>query len=114
MDENADDFEYQCIEFIQQILVIAGLEPDTPVFKRNRISNTKEQVDIVLSESDYLDEETILNKLPNITPDEVVEILKRKDREDAKRMSSFVRDDNEEESDDEDEDEDEEADEDEE
>lgn len=87
MDENADDFEYQCIEFIQQILTVAGFEMDTPIFKRNRISNTKEQVDMVMAEAEYLDEETILNKLPNITPDEVAEILARKDKEDRDRMA---------------------------
>lgn len=87
MDENADDFEYQCIEFIQQILVIAGLEEDTPVFKRNRISNQREQVDMVMAEAEVLDEETILRKLPNITPDEVQEILKRRDKEDQDRMA---------------------------
>lgn len=88
MDENADDFEYQCIEFIQQILVVAGLETDTPVFKRNRISNTKEQVDMVMAEAEYLDEETVLNKLPNITPDEVKEILARKAKEDMDRFGT--------------------------
>jgi len=86
MDENADDFEYQIIEFIQQILVIMGEEVDVPIFKRNRISNQAEQVQMVLSEAAYLDEETILNKLPNITPDEVKEILERKDFESMDRM----------------------------
>ena len=87
MDDNADDFEYQCIEFVQQILKIAGIEDDTPVFKRNVIYNEKEQVDMVVAEADYLDEETILRKLPNITPDEVEDILKRKDKEDQERMA---------------------------
>lgn len=94
MDEEADDFEYQVIEFVQQILTVAGFDVDTPTFKRNRISNTKEQVEIVMQEANYLDDETILNKLPNITPDEVAEILQRRDMEDASRMSSFVRDEN--------------------
>ena len=88
MDEEADDFEYQCIEFIQQVLNIAGIEEDTPVFKRNRISNMREQVDMVMAEAEVLDEETILNKLPNITPDEVKEILARKDAEDRERMAN--------------------------
>lgn len=92
MDENADDFEYQCIEFIQQLLVVAGIEEDTPIFKRNRISNTKEQVDMVLAEAEFLDEETVLNKLPNITPDEVAQILKRKDAEDYSRMAGSATD----------------------
>ena len=86
MDEEADDFEYQCIEFIQQLLVVAGMEEDTPVFKRNRICNVKEQVDIVVAESEFLDEETVLNKLPNITPDEVKDILARKAAEDIDRF----------------------------
>lgn len=87
LDENADDFEYQCIEFIQQILTVAGLGDDMPIFKRNRISNVKEQVEIVMREAEYLDEETVLNKLPNITPDEVKSILERKDAEDLERFS---------------------------
>lgn len=90
LDENADDFEYQLIECIQQILKVAGLEVDTPIFKRNRISNIAEQVGIVLSEADYLDDETILNKLPNITVDEVAEILRRKDAENYERFSSMM------------------------
>lgn len=94
LDENADDFEYQLIDFIRQILVIAGLPDDMPIFKRNRISNQREQVDMIMAEAQYLDEETVLNKLPNITPDEVAEILKRKDVEDSERMrgNPFVED----------------------
>lgn len=82
MDEEADDFEYQVTEFIQQILKLIGIE-DTPVFKRNRISNENEQTQMVLSAADYLDAETILQKLPFITVDEVAAILARKDKESA-------------------------------
>lgn len=80
MDEEADDFEYQIIEFIQQILALMGIE-DTPIFKRNRISNQQEQTEMILSAADYLDDETILTKLPFISVDEVTEILARKDEE---------------------------------
>lgn len=97
LDENADDFEYQCIEFIQQLLVVAGLEPDTPIFKRNRISNQREQVDMVVAEAEWLDTETILQKLPNITPDEVQEIMKRRDAEDMQRFSGGATDEEDEE-----------------
>lgn len=91
MDENADDFEYQIIEFVQQILALLGIE-NTPVFKRNRISNVKEQVELVLMESDYLDDETILNKLPNITPDEVEKIRQSKEAEAARTMDMMTED----------------------
>ena len=90
MDENADDFEYQCIDFIQQILDVAGLEQDMPIFKRNRISNVRETVDMVLAESEYLDAETVLNKLPNVTPDEVREILDRRNAEDYTRFGGGI------------------------
>lgn len=80
MDENADDFEYQVIEFVQQILKLVGIE-DTPIFKRNRISNQKEQTDMVLEAAQYLDDETVLRKLPFITVDEIPDILARKTAE---------------------------------
>ena len=82
MDEEADDFEYQIIEFIQQLLALMDIE-DMPIFKRNRISNQKEQVEMVMLEANYLDDETVLRKLPNITPDEVEQIMLRKTQESA-------------------------------
>lgn len=87
MDENAQDFERQVTECIKQILALQDIEDD-PVYKRNRISNQAEQVTMVVQEAQWLDEETILRKLPNITPDEVEEILRRKDQEDMDRLSS--------------------------
>lgn len=85
MDEEADDFEYQVTEFIQQILKLIGIE-DTPVFKRNRISNQKEQTDMILSASEYLDDETILQKLPFVTVDEVAGILAHKAQDSEDRF----------------------------
>lgn len=85
MDEEADDFEFQIIEFIQQILLLNGIE-DTPEFKRNRISNQKEQVEMVMMETDYLDDETVLTKLPNISVDEIQNILIKKDEESQSRF----------------------------
>lgn len=87
LDENADDFEYQIIEFVQKILALMGIE-DTPQFKRNRITNQLEQVQMVAMEAPYLDDETILKKLPNITPDEIAAILAKKDGESQSRFVS--------------------------
>lgn len=88
LDENADDFEYQIIEAVQKVLGLLGVnERDaTPQFKRNRISNETEQVEMVLMEAPYLDEETLLRKLPNISSEEVDEILKRKSAEELSRV----------------------------
>lgn len=89
MDEEASDFEYQVSEFVQQLLGLMGVE-DAPVFKRMRISNQREQVDMVMSEAQYLDHETILRKLPNISPGEVPAIRERLDAEDEGRMGSLA------------------------
>jgi polyribonucleotide nucleotidyltransferase len=85
MDEEADAFEYQIIEFVQQILALQGID-DTPQFKRNRIANQAEQIEMVIAEANYLDDETVLDLLPNITPEMKDTILARKDAEYAARL----------------------------
>jgi len=86
-DEEADAFEYYVIEFVQQILALQGLE-GTPSFDRNRVANELEEVNMVVSEAAWLDDETILDLLPNITPDMKVAIMERKDAQDAQRLQS--------------------------
>lgn len=78
MDEEADDFEYQVIKCIRGILGILGID-DMPIFNRNRISNQKERTEMVMLAANYLNDETILKKLPFITPDEVETILMSND-----------------------------------
>ena len=85
-DEEADDFEYYVIEFVQQILALQGLE-GTPSFDRNRVANEQEEVNMVVSEAEWLDDETILDLLPNVTTDMKDEIMKRKDAQDAERFN---------------------------
>ena len=87
MDEEADDFEFEIIEFINQLLSLLGID-DKPTFKRNRISNQMEQTQMVMMAGDILDDETILSKLPFVSVDEVQEILKKKDKEDESRFTN--------------------------
>lgn len=89
MDEEASDFEYQISEFVQQVLALMGIE-DSPVFSRDRISNQSEQVQMVVQEAEWLDHETILRKLPNISPDEVPVILDRVEEEQNDRMGTTL------------------------
>ena len=88
LDENADDFEFQIIEAVQGLLRLIGVE-DTPRFKRNRISNWSEQVDILVKEAGIvdLDDETLLEKFPNFTPEEVKKTLERIIDAGAQRMT---------------------------
>lgn len=84
-DEEADAFEYEIIEFVQQILSLIGLE-GVPLFDRNRVANESEEVTMLMQEAQYLDTETLLRKMPNITTDEVDNILKRLDAQDNARF----------------------------
>lgn len=78
VDEEADDFEYQIIQCVRQILKLNGID-DTPIFKRNRISNQTEQTNMILMAANYLDDETLLSKLPFLSVDEVQKVLLNKD-----------------------------------
>ena len=80
MDEEADDFEYQVIKAIRGLLNIIGID-DMPIFNRNRVSNQMERTQMVMLAANYLDKETILKKLPFITPDEITNILINEDSE---------------------------------
>lgn len=85
LDENAADFEHWVSDAIVQLLALQGIE-DTPIFKRQRISNQKEQVEMLVQEAAWLDEATILRKLPNLTPDEVQAVILGRENEDMSRM----------------------------
>ena len=87
MDEEADRFEYEVIKVVQQIERLKGLEPLIPQFKRNKISNQKEQTEMVMLTAEKLDENTLLNKLPFLTVDEVKTVLENKSREEASRYT---------------------------
>lgn len=89
MDEEADDFEYQIIQFVRRILAFMGID-DTPQFKRNRVSNLKEQTETVLLAAEYMDAETVLRKLPFVTVDEIQEILRKRDVHEARTFGSVT------------------------
>lgn len=88
MDLRADDFEYQIIDAVEQLLALVGIEGEeaTPIFSRNKISNQKEYTEMLLLAAEYLDDETILKKLPFLTPDEWEDIKKRKANIDLERL----------------------------
>ena len=86
LNQKTDLFEYEVIDFIQGILKLAGID-DEPSFKRSQIANQSEAVQNVMMAAASLDDETILNKLPFLTQEEVTEILGRKDAESLERMN---------------------------
>jgi hypothetical protein len=86
LNSKTDDFEYCVIEFIQNILELAGID-DNPTFKRSNIINQTEETNMVLAAAQFLDTETILKHLPFLSIDEVDGILDNLTREEANRYS---------------------------
>ena len=61
----------------------------SPQFKRNKISNMKEQTEMVMMVAEKLDDETLLKKIPWITVDEIPNILKNNDAKAVSGLSSM-------------------------
>lgn len=74
-DNKCADFEYYLLDFVQQILELAGID-DEPTFRWNKIINQLEQTQMVLQASDYLTEETLIKHLPFLTPEEAEDNIK--------------------------------------
>lgn len=85
MDNKVDQYEYCVLEFLHGIFAIAGIE-DNPTFKRSRIVNQQEETQMVMLVAQYLDDETILNKIPWLTPEEAQEALDRRNKLEQQRM----------------------------
>jgi hypothetical protein len=80
-------FEYQVLDFLEGIFALAGIE-DNATFKRSRIVNQLEETQMVMLAAEHLDEETLLNKLSWLTPEEVSNILENKAGESLNRFGA--------------------------
>lgn len=90
MDDKCGDFEYCIRDFIDRLLQLIGVE-DEPSFQWNRIANQTEETNMVLAAAEYLDEETLLKKLPWLTPEEREEVMKKKSGEELEKFNSGVK-----------------------
>lgn len=88
-DDKCGDFEYCIRDFIDKLLTLLGID-DTPSFKWNRIANQNEETQMVMLAAPYLDDETVLNHLPWLMPEEIDGILKRKDAEGLDRFGDVT------------------------
>lgn len=86
-DDKCGDFEACIRDFIAQLLALLGID-DEPTFKWNRIANLTEETQMVMTAAQYLDDETVLNHLSWLTPEEVEAIMERKAAEDIDRFNN--------------------------
>lgn len=92
-DDKCGAFEFEITSAIMEILRLAGID-DTPLYKWNRIANQTEETNMVMSASAVLDDETILRHLPWLMPEEVDDVMKRKDDTDIGRFGIQKRENN--------------------
>ena len=83
----ADRFEWQCFDFVQNILALIGVTGDDAeqiTFVRRAISNDSETIDNLYKMRDDVPREWVLKNNPLVNPDEVDDIMRKKEEEDAK------------------------------
>ena len=90
LNEKADLFEYQVIDFLQRILDVAGIE-DSPTFTRSMIINAKEEIEKVILSAQYLTSEYVTEKILTILGDidRKEEVLDGMDKVNVERMTGF-------------------------
>lgn len=69
LNEKADLFELQILDFLEHVLQVIGITDETPSFERSMIANTSEEIDAVLKCANYLDAEYVTRKLLTILGD---------------------------------------------
>lgn len=89
LDLKCDRFEMCISDFIDNILKLIGIE-DSPTFKRTKVVNMAEETSMVLQSAQYLDSETILKHLPFLSPDEIDEIMEKKQAEEMERFEQAM------------------------
>jgi hypothetical protein len=90
LELKCDGFEYCVTEAIKSLLALVGLD-DSPTYHRRKTTNQPEVTNMILAAGQYLDDETILKHLPFLNIDEIDEIMKRKDKEEADRFSALAK-----------------------
>lgn len=88
MDNKVDEFEYCVGDFLYQLFALIGIDDD-PTFTRSKIVNQLEQTQMVLMAAQYIDDETLLGKLPWLTQEEITEIMRRKSAEEVSRYAAI-------------------------
>jgi hypothetical protein len=87
LDMKCDKIEREVTRFINSILELAGIDDD-PTYQRNAIVNKQEEIQSIIMQADYFDEEYIMKKLLAINGDIDMydEIAERMDAENADRL----------------------------
>lgn len=84
----ADAFEYCVIDFLQNILALAGVE-DSPTFTRSTIMNVNEEIQTLVLAAQFLGQEYVTRRILTLLGDgdQVEDVLKQIDAADVARLA---------------------------
>lgn len=87
-NNKADELEFCVLDCIHNLLKVAGLPDETPIFTRSVIVNAQEEVTTVVAAAAHLDQEYVTTKILTILGDgdKAEEVLRRMDAEDQERL----------------------------
>lgn len=68
LDDKCDDYEYQVLEFVNNILELAGIE-DEATFTRTKIVNVAEEIEVLLQSAQYLGGDYVTKKILTLLGD---------------------------------------------
>ena len=85
LNEVTDLFEYRLIDAIKGLLVLAGIPVEDPTFTRSQIANQTEQTQNIMLAASYLDDETVIELLPFMTPEQKERAVKEMQNIERKR-----------------------------
>ena len=100
LNTKADQYEYCVLEFLKQLLKIAGIEGENPTFTRSKLINVNESVQTVLLAAAQIDDDEYLTrKILTILGDgdKADDILSRRAANEMKRLDIPIIDESEEE-----------------
>lgn len=88
LDNKADDFEYQILDFIKNMMLIAGVD-NKATFTRSYILNVQEEVTTVISAASFTGDEYTTEKVLTILGDgdKAEEIIKQQEADEIARFS---------------------------
>lgn len=90
LDAKTAKFEYQVIDFIQRLFIVAGISKDEVfTFKYDRAVNRSEEVTTIIQAAQFLDDETVTRMLLEALgkTDIVDDVMKRREEEGLSRFN---------------------------
>lgn len=93
LNSKVDQFEFCVLEFLKEILELAGITDENPTFTRSVIVNTSEEIGLVLQATSSLDEEYVTRKILTLLGDgdQADEVIERMHADELERASSSSR-----------------------